>query len=313
MRKIIITGGSGAVSSAFIEYFYEQFQFISFSRNVEKQIALKQRFGKIELCMGSVENRDDLINTFVKIKPDIVIHAAALKHISIAENQPIQAIKTNLLGSLNVIEASQAANVPVTIGISSDKACLSNSVYGHTKNLMERAFFESDNEKTRFLSCRLCNVVGSHGSVIPFWLDLAKKNEPLKITNPKMNRFMMLPDETALLIKKAVDLVEVEKHPFIITKKIKAVNMENMAHCISSKIEVSGKRLGERLNETLVCAKEIPFTYINDDYILIKSQKNPLKETRLSNVLETLKSEKMNESEIKNLIKHVELMYENIN
>ena len=178
---------------------------------------------------------------------------------------------------------------------------------------MERAFFESDNEKTRFLSCRLCNVVGSHGSVIPFWLDLAKKNEPLKITNPKMNRFMMLPDETALLIKKAVDLVEVEKHPFIITKKIKAVNMENMAHCISSKIEVSGKRLGERLNETLVCAKEIPFTYINDDYILIKSQKNPLKETRLSNVLETLKSEKMNESEIKNLIKHVELMYENIN
>jgi FlaA1/EpsC-like NDP-sugar epimerase len=263
--------------------------------------------------MQSIEDRDNLIKTFLQIKPDIVIHAAAFKHINIAEKQPTQAIQVNILGSLNIIEASKAANVPITIGMSSDKACLSNSVYGHTKYLMERIFFESDNEKNRFISCRLCNVVGSYGSVVPFWLDLARKNEPLKITDPKMNRFMLLPEDIASLIKKAIDSASVEKTPFILTKKIQAVNMQDMASCISSNIAVSGKRPGERLDETLVSVKELPFTYLDGDYIFIKSQKNSSKASRLQNVLNTLKSEKINKNDIKRLIKCVETAHENIN
>src|SRR3990167_1649656 len=127
MKKVLITGGSGTVGSAFIKEFYNQYQFVSYGRNKEKQAALKQQFSKVELCEGSIEDRENLLKVFSRVKPDIVIHTAALKQIEVGEKHPAQAIKTNLLGSLNIIDASKIANVAITIGISSDKACLSNS------------------------------------------------------------------------------------------------------------------------------------------------------------------------------------------
>src|SRR3989344_1696033 len=132
-KKVLITGGSGTVGISFIKEFYERYHFVSYSRNEKKQITLKRNFDDVKLYLGSVENRHELINAFIKIKPDIVIHAAALKHIETGEKQPSQTVKVNILGSLNVIEASRSAGVPVTIGISSDKACGSNKVYGYTK------------------------------------------------------------------------------------------------------------------------------------------------------------------------------------
>lgn len=310
MKKVLITGGSGAVGAAFIKAFHDQYQFFSYSRNKEKQIALKNIFSQVTLYEGSVEDYLHLQNIFMKIKPDIVIHAAALKHIDTSEKYPSQAIKINLLGSLNVIEASRATQVPITIGMSSDKACLSNSVYGHTKNLMERLFLEANNEKNKFSCCRLSNVAGSVGSVIPFWLMQAQKKQALKITDPNMNRFMLLPEEVANLIQKAIFKAQKERDSFVLTKKIKAVNIFELANQISSNTEITEKRFGERLNETLVSTDELPLTYLDQEYIFIQSQKNPLAHTTLVRELNSLTAEKMNQSELKNLIKQVKLLYE---
>lgn len=302
MKRVLITGGSGTVGRAFIETYYERYQFISYSRNEKKQAALKSRFDKIELLMGSVEDRSDVINAFMKIKPDIVIHAAALKHIEIAEKQPAQAVKTNLFGSLNVIEASRNADVSITLGISSDKACLSNSVYGYTKSLMERIFLEADTKKNRFLCCRLGNVAGSVDSVIPFWFKMHNEKKPLPITDPKMNRFMLSPRECAFLAHKAIEIADSGQSGCVLLKKIKAVNMLDLAKHISSNIQIVGKRLGENLNETLVSEKELPFTYLDGRYVMIKTQKNPSGENQLQEKLTSLYAEKMDKIEISNLI-----------
>lgn len=305
MKRVLITGGSGTVGTAFIKEFYNKYHFISYSRNEKKQIALKRTFDDVELYLGSVEDQHGLINTFIKAKPDIVIHSAALKHVDTGEKQPAQTVKVNILGSLNVIEASRIANVPITIGISTDKACGSNSVYGYTKMLMERLFLEADDEKNRFVCCRFGNVAGSHGSVIPFWLNLAKANKPLQLTDPNMNRFMFAPRDSAHLIKKAIDLTKQELSSFILTKKIKSINMLDLAKYISSEVQIIGKRSGENLNETLIIQNEIPFTYVDKDYVLIKTHQNLHEENKLKCELSSLNADKMDQQEIHTLLSNV--------
>ena len=310
MKKVLITGASGAVGLAFIKAYYDQYHFIGLSRNQNKQSALKKKFNKIDIVIGSIEDRSDLINTFQTIKPDIVIHAAALKHIALAEEKPSEAIKTNIFGSLNVIDASIAANVPITIGISSDKACLSNSVYGHTKNLMERLFLEASSATNQFACCRLGNIAGSQGSVIPLWIKMARENKSLSVTSSKMNRFVFMPSDVADIIQSAIDHLEKTQQPFIVTKNKKAVNMLDMALSLSSHIEIVGKRLGEKLNESLVSINELPFSYVEGDCIFIKREKNAVKKNRLLEPLNTLRTEKMSIDEIKEMVKIVECFYE---
>lgn len=306
MKKILITGGSGTVGTAFIKEFYDHYQFYSYGRNEQKQLALKSAFGNVELYAGSIENYSGLLDTFMKIKPDIVIHAAALKQIEISESQPSLAIKMNLLGSLNVINASRAAGVPLTIGLSSDKACYTDNVYGSTKNLMERIFFEADSQKNKFVCCRLCNVAGSEGSVIPFWLHLAQTDKPLKLTSSKMNRFMFSTRDAADLIQKAIEIASQEdSQGFLILKKIKAVNMLNLAKSISSNIEITGKRPGEQLNETVLRKCELPYSYEDSDYIRICKEINLDKKSRAGKKIDTISAEKMNQAEIRLLISTV--------
>lgn len=309
-RKVLITGASGAVGHAFIQAYYDQYHFISLSRNQHKQLSLKKKFNKIDIVIGSIEDKSGLINTFQKIKPDIVIHAAALKHIAIAEKNPSEAIKTNIIGSLNIIEASKSANVPITIGISSDKACLSSSVYGHTKNLMEHLFLEASTTTNRFACCRLGNIAGSQGSVIPLWIQAERENKVLNVTSEKMNRFVFMPQDVASLIQMAIIHLEKNDEPFIATQNKKAVNMLDMALTISSRINVVGKRPGEKLNENLVSANELPFTYTEDNYVLIRREKNPSYKNRLKKSLNTMHAEKMSVDEIKNVVKKAEHFYE---
>lgn len=307
MKKVLITGGFGTVGSAFIKEFYSRYQFFSLSRNQEKKASLRAYFNNVELLSGTIEDREYLLTIFKKIQPDIVIHTAALKYIDVCEKNPIQAIKINLLGSLNLIEASKAANVPVSVGISSDKACQNNNVYGQTKHLMEKMFFEADNNniKNRFICCRLSNVVGSEKSVIPIWLSLLEKKQSLKITDFNMNRFMMLPTEVAQLIQTAIDKTCVESAPFTLLKKLKTVNLLALAQCLSTQIDIIGKRPGENLNETLVSEAELPFTYQDQEHIMIKSQENPIEKNRLMNALSTTTVEKMSQSEMQDIVNSV--------
>ena len=256
--------------------------------------------------MITIENLNHMASEMFKVQPDIVIHAAALKHINTAEKQPLQAAKINIEGSMNVVEASKICNVPVTIGISTDKACKPDCIYGYTKLLMERIFSDADNLKNRYACCRFGNVAGSHGSVIPFWLSLQEKGERLKLTDPEMNRLMFLPEDAVKLIEKTIELASDIETPggFVLSKKMKNVNMGKLASAISKTIEIVGSRPGEKLNEDLISEKEIEYSRLLDDgqHILLEKEINNNLKTRLTSELSTETAENMTISEITEMV-----------
>jgi len=269
MKKIFITGGSGTIGSSFIKKYYNKFSFLSYSRNEKMQVSLKRQFPEVEIALGSVEDKLVLSNCMRKFKPDYVIHAAALKHVDTAEISPIQAVKSNIIGSLNVINAAFDSDVPLTIGISTDKACAPDNNYGHTKSLMERMFLESFSEKNKFLVCRFGNVTHSHGSVIPFWLRLRKNNDSLKLTDKRMTRLMFSRDESVTLVHKLLSSGLKAQSPYILSKKMKTVNLYKLAKIVSDDIKEIGLRPGEKLYEELISKKELPYTDVDGDYIYI--------------------------------------------
>ena len=179
MKKILITGGSGSVGLSFVENNYDKYQIHSYSRNEKSQVALKRMFPEVNIILGSVEDRFSLQTAIKKVNPNIVIHAAALKHVDSAEKQPLEMVKSNIIGSKNIIELSIENRVPITIGISTDKACNPNNLYGYSKKIMESMFLDANNSDTLFCCSRFGNVAGSNGSVIPFWLNQNKEGKAL--------------------------------------------------------------------------------------------------------------------------------------
>tara|TARA_A100001515_G_scaffold144578_1_gene149119 strand:+ start:5126 stop:6046 length:921 start_codon:yes stop_codon:yes gene_type:complete len=304
MKKILITGGAGTVGSSFIEQYYNDYEFFNVSRN-EMQIAdLKQKFEKVKSFVADICDLDSMINIFEQVQPDIVIHAAAMKHINLAEENPAKAVEINIVGSLNIIKASIRAEVPLTIGISTDKACKPDSVYGYTKSMMESMFKQYHNDKTKFVCTRFANVANSNGSVIPFWISEAKKGNALKLTDPKMNRLMFSKKESAKLIHKAIDQSQVSNESFIICKIMKNVNLLELAKSLSDKeVEIIGKRPGEKLNETLISEREIPYTFILDDYVYISPTKtDTLYNVRLVKEHSSANAEWMSVKELEELV-----------
>ena len=300
MKRILITGGSGTVGSSFIKQYYNEFKFYNVSRNETQITKLKQNFPNVKSFLADICDLDSMINIFEQIKPDIVIHAAALKHINLAEENPSKAVEINIVGSLNIIKASIRAEVPLTVGISTDKACNPDSVYGYTKNMMESMFKQYYNEKTKFICTRFANVANSNGSVIPFWLSEAKKGNALKLTDTKMNRLMFSKQESAELIKYAIDASDYN-FPFVVCQKMKNVNLLELAKIISDKeVEIIGKRPGEKLNETLISKKELPFTMQENGYILIVPEAGD--EGILTEEHSSENAEWMTEKEMKDLI-----------
>ncbi len=300
MKKVLITGGSGTVGSSFIKNYYNDYKFYSYSRNEKMQVSLKRSLNDVELIMGSVEDKNSLLNAFLTVKPDIVIHCAAMKHVDTGEKNPIQTTKVNVLGSLNVINASIDTNVPVTVAISTDKACLPDSVYGHSKLIMEKMFLESNNQKNKFSVCRFGNVTHSHGSVLPFWIRLRSQNEPLQLTSKEMNRLMFPQKDAVGLVKHAVDKTH-EDGGFILSQKMKTVNMYELASIMSDEVNVVGLRPGEKLNETLVNKKELPYTFVDGDYIFIRDYVNE-GENKLDSEYSSLTAEKMSVEEMIDII-----------
>tara|TARA_Y100000385_G_scaffold290842_1_gene365677 strand:+ start:1604 stop:2512 length:909 start_codon:yes stop_codon:yes gene_type:complete len=301
MKKILITGGTGTVGSAFIKRYYNDYQFYSISRGEEKIAELNSKFPNVTTLIRDIENLDQIINTFECIKPDIVIHAAALKHVNLAETNPTKAIDINLRGSLNIINASIRAEVPLTIGISTDKACAPENVYGYSKKMMEQIFTEHHNNKTKFICTRFANVAGSRGSVIPFFKSLVSKNHPLKLTSKDMNRLMFSSKEAAELVHSSINLSNHFDESFVLSKKMKSVNMLRLAKVMSDDIEIVGLRPGEKLNEDLISSKELPYTKVVDDYILLFNSKQP-QETNLKAFFSSKNAPIMSDDEIINLI-----------
>lgn len=305
MKKIFITGGTGTVGKAFITKYYNDYKFYSFSRNEKSQVGLKRLFPNIEIIIGGIENSNLLKNEINKVNPDIIIHAAALKHVDTAEKQPSQAVLTNIIGTYNLIEAAISNNVELVVGISTDKACNADNIYGQTKYIMERLFLEANSDKTRFVCCRFGNVAWSNGSVIPFWLTRKANSQELLLTDKNMSRLMFSQEESAILIKKCIEESSKEGG-FILSKRMKTVNMFELAKLISNNIKIIGLRPGEKLYEDLISEKELPFTYLDGDYIFLKKEKNNNELTRLKSKLSSVSAEKMSKNEMLRLIKNVD-------
>jgi len=297
--KILITGGTGTVGRSLIKQ--NNHEYISVSRNERNIAELKRDFPNVKCYVGNIEDKGLLLRVFKDVKPDVVVHSAAMKHIDLMEQNPIAGCNVNVLGSLNVVEASIINEIPITIGISTDKACLSESVYGSSKYLMERVFMNSNNDTTKFSLTRFANVAHSNGSVLPFWLKLKKEGKPLKLTDPNMNRLIFTKNDASDLINRTIDFTRENGGGFVKSYKMKCVNMLDLAKVISDDIEIVGKRPGEKTDEDLISKREISRTFVYGDDIHIRMDENE-DDNKLDRPYNSVSAEKMTEEEMRELI-----------
>ena len=297
--KVLITGGTGTVGKAVIKQ--NDNEYINVSRNEEKIAELKREFPEVKSYVGNIEDKGLLLRVFKDVKPDVVIHAAAMKHIDLMETNPIAGCNINVMGSLNVVEASVINDVPITIGVSTDKACLSESVYGASKYLMERVFMNSNNDTNRFSLTRFANVAHSNGSVLPFWLKLKQEGKPLKLTDPDMNRLIFTQEDAPILINRTIKFTKENGGGFVKSYKMKCVNMLDLAKFISDDVQIIGKRPGEKTDEDLISEREITRTYIHGNDIHIKMKENQ-GDNKLTEPYNSKSAPKMTTSEMGDLV-----------
>jgi len=213
-KKILITGGTGSLGQALTKKLLEKNvdTIRIFSRNESDQIKMENTFNnsKLRFLLGDIRDKERLIRATEDI--DIVFHAAALKHVPKIEYNPFEAIKTNVVGSQNVIDACLINNVEKAICVGTDKAVSPLNTYGATKLLMEKLFVTANNyldpkkHATKFIALRYGNVVGSSGSVIPKFIEQLKQKMELTITDPNMTRFSISMDEALDFILTASEL-----------------------------------------------------------------------------------------------------------
>lgn len=308
MKTLLLTGGSGTIGSAFINRYINDYKIVSFSRNEKSQVSLKRKYPDVEIFLGSIEDYLEIEQVFRKYKPEIVIHAAALKHVDTAEIQPSKAISVNILGSLNIIKLSIKYDVKISVGISTDKACDPDNVYGQTKSLMERMYHEYDSKnRTRFVNCRFGNVAWSNGSVLPYWSRLERENKTLPVTSDKMTRLIFSQDEAAKLIHKCIEIAAFNNNYYILSKMMKKVNMLKLAKLISSKTKIVGLRPGEKIDEELISKDEFKFCkLIDEDYIILQPGIRLKESEHLNSNLSSENAVEMNKEEMLDLLKLVE-------
>ena len=297
--KVLITGGTGTVGKSLIKL--NDNEYINVSRNEEKIAELKREYPSVKSYVGNIEDKGLLLRVFKDVKPDVVVHAAAMKHIDLMETNPIAGCNINVMGSLNVVEASIINDVPITIGVSTDKACLSESVYGASKYLMERVFMNSNNDINRFALTRFANVAHSNGSVLPFWLKLREEGKPLKLTDPDMNRLIFTQEDAANLINRTIKFTKENGGGFVKSYKMKCVNMLDLAKFISDDVEIVGKRPGEKTDEDLISEREITRTYIHGDDIHIRMEENK-GDNKLTEPYNSKSAPKMTTLEMRDLV-----------
>jgi UDP-N-acetylglucosamine 4,6-dehydratase len=249
--NILITGGSGTLGHAIVRTALAErwdCTFTIYSRSELRQAQMRQSYGQLRYVLGDVRDAERL-NAAVA-GHDMVIHAAAVKRLPDAEQQPINCYDTNVTGSVNVVRACIAGGVKRCIGISTDKACKAISAYGASKLAMEKLFQAQADIPCIFTLCRYGNVVASNGSVIPIWRKQAEQGQPLTVTDPEMTRFWMgESDAVALISEAATHLAGV-----IVVPKMRSLSLSEMAHIIApgADIHETGLRSVEKKHEDLV-------------------------------------------------------------
>jgi len=278
-KTILITGGTGSLGQALTKRLLKlDVKAIRiFSRNESKQVEMEAKFDdkRLRFFVGDIRDKERLLTALEDV--DIVFHAAALKHVPKIEYNPFEAIKTNVIGSQNVIDACIKNDVEKAICIGTDKAVSPFNTYGATKLLMEKLFVTAINytntqkHKTKFLAVRYGNVLGSSGSVIPKFIEQMKQKKGITITDPKMTRFSITMEEALELIMKAADLGN-SSEIFIPKLKSYSINIvkESLIKLLgNTEEEIIGIRPGEKLHEVLINNEEMRYTWEMDDLYII--------------------------------------------
>lgn len=279
--SILITGGTGTFGNGFVKRVvstYEPRRIIIYSRDEYKQMEMRKRFqqwdGILRFFIGDVRDEDRLERAMCGV--DYVVHAAAIKQVTVCESNPIEAIKTNINGAINVINAAINANVKKVITLSTDKSVNPINLYGGTKMVSDKLFISSNTYSgTRgpvFSVVRYGNVAGSRGSVVPLFEEVINSGKTiLPITDYRMTRFW-------ISVKEGVDLVlsaiEEAKGGEIYVSKIPSFRIKDLAEamCPGVMTEEVGMREGEKLHETMITSEDAARTYEYDNKYIIYPQ-----------------------------------------
>ncbi len=277
-KNILITGGTGSFGKKATETILKRYKpnrLIIFSRDELKQFEMAQQFPHSKYkCMryfiGDVRDKERLYLAFRTV--DYVIHAAALKQVPAAEYNPFEAVKTNILGAQNVLMAAIEKSVKKVIALSTDKAANPINLYGATKLCSDKLFIAANSyvghDDTTFSVVRYGNVLGSRGSVIPFFLE-RKKTGVLPITDPEMTRFWITLEQGVDFVLKCLDIM-VGGELFV--PKIPSMNIADLARaiCPDCETKIKGIRAGEKLHEIMVPRDEARRTLEYEDYYLVQ-------------------------------------------
>lgn len=275
-KVILVTGGTGSFGKKFTEIVLKDHDIKALrilSRDELKQLEMNHRFNdpRLRFLLGDVRDKDRLYRAMNGV--DIVVHAAALKQVPAAEYNPLEAVKTNVLGAANVIDATIDNSVKKVMFISTDKAVHPVNLYGATKLVAEKLFVHANaysGSRVRFSCVRYGNVVGSRGSVIPLFLQ-QRENDVITITDERMTRFWITLEDGVRFVISCIDRM-VGGEVFV--PKTRSMRLMEIVQTIAptARREVIGIRPGEKLHEELVTREEAPRTKEFDDYYVIEPE-----------------------------------------
>ncbi len=280
-KSILITGGTGSLGKELVKTIFELYpdvaRVVIYSRDEQKQFQMAQdypesQFPAIRYFIGDVRDLDRLKRAFTGV--DYVIHAAAMKHVHIAEYNPDECVKTNVGGAQNVIHAALESNVTKVVALSTDKACAPINLYGATKLTSDKLFIAANNirgrKEIKFSVVRYGNVMGSNGSVIPFFMN-KKKEGVIPITDPEMTRFNISLQDG---VKMVLHALEQAWGGELFVPKIPSYNIMDVAQAIAPECEhkIIGIRPGEKVHEEMITSSDSFTTYDLGKYYVILPQ-----------------------------------------
>ena len=298
MSKYLITG-SGYLAKHLVKALlnYNNIEEIKiYSRSEKQQWELKKDIDdkRVNFIIGDIRDITAINRAMENV--DYCIHTGALKRIEVAEKQPMEAIKTNVIGSMNVINACIMNNVKKLILISTDKATSATTCYGSTKFLMECMGY-ANKSNTDIISTRYGNVFGSTGSVVPIFNELVKNNKPLTVRNGEMTRFF-------IPINKCIDIIiealKNGKNGELWVYNSKSCTIQDLADAFSDNQIITGTENIEKNDEALITLEELNHSHIYKDYYIIR--KDYMNDKRYTEPLNSYNAERLTQEEIKNMI-----------